>query len=254
MGTMHAFPATSESNTSIVFNGGNGAGSIADASGESADDGGAGASQRPSTAAPGGNAWRNRTRSPAEGEVRSMLDVEQFPALPTAEERMRERNAQHFSLVQRKAERDARKAARLLKAKQLSEQQAKSKKHLARQLREAEEAALRPWDDAQQAEAAMAPARRLRRGVAKQQRIKELKAKMERRATHQAVAGAQPEAENLGLGGDNADRMVDDWDELTFSREQALVFTTGNEGDGGDARPTKSLLQRAAKRCGIVTG
>jgi hypothetical protein len=62
MGTMHAFPAASESVT--VLNGGDGAGSITVAGGDE-NRGGAGASHGNSTAVPRVSAWGGRADSPS---------------------------------------------------------------------------------------------------------------------------------------------------------------------------------------------
>jgi hypothetical protein len=99
---MHAFQATG--GNVAVSHGGNGAGSIAIASGAGSQESGAGAGvswPRPK-AASGGDARESQLQAPAEGEVANVgepLSAQEFPPLPSAEERKRERQAQASRLV-----------------------------------------------------------------------------------------------------------------------------------------------------------
>ena len=128
---MHAFPP--DGGNVAVSNDGNGAGSNANAASElgaQLGQGGTGASQATPKAASGGdarNAWLRRGSPSTEGARENELNPELFPRLLSAQEKKLKREAEHFSLSERKDEaRTARKAAKLLR-KQTRELQASAK-------------------------------------------------------------------------------------------------------------------------------
>jgi cytochrome c553 len=115
---MHAFPPNG--GNVAVSNHGNGAGSNANAASEQGAQtiqGSTGASHATPKAASGGNAqnaWLGRCSPSTEGATGNELNPELFPRLLSAQEKKLEREAEHFSLSQRKEEaRAARKAAKL---------------------------------------------------------------------------------------------------------------------------------------------
>ena len=221
---MHAFPATG--GNVAVSHGGNGAGSIANASdGEEGASGGAGVS-RP----------RNYLRAVvgAGGSAdESGLDTRAFPPLPDGRKERRERpGASTFSLSQRK---DAASEATM----GLSEQ---------RDQEGGQQAAEDPEEARERASGT--PSKRSRRGVAKQQRIKELQAKIARQAWRQEQAEAQAEAESEDGQGGEGTRMEEGEGEAVFSREEALHFQAGEGVGGGDAVPVKSVLRGPAVQGG----
>jgi hypothetical protein len=242
---MHAFPATG--GNVAVSHGGNGAGSIADASGAGSRESGAGAGvswPRPK-AASGGDARESQAHAPAEGEVvnvREPLSAQQFPPLPSAEERKRERQAQEARLL---FFTDKRKDA-----------EAEREKARSKLLRGRERAS---------------PKNRGKRGVAKQRRIKELQRKLAKRMGEGVEEERRREAEEgeevqaVGTAGSaQAGATRSGGSDASESEHSSSSDASDGEGgatvrfsassEDGDTAPAKSVLSQAIKRRGVSGG
>ncbi len=227
---MHAFPATGEN--VAVPDGGNGAGSIAVAGGDQ-NRGGAGARQGDSTTVPRVSAWGGRAGSSTKGGSVNALGDEQFPSLPSAEEKKRERELKQFSLDERKAAKTARRAAEALTAEQHKQKKA------ARKARKAAEKLA-----AAQQQQKGRPGPRSRGGISKQERLKKLQRRMAKKAakaerSHDR-AEAEPEAERLQ---DDSVGVLDGADGV-FTKEQSCIFAAASDGAADEAAPAKSILSR----------
>jgi hypothetical protein len=146
--------------------------------------------------------------------LRNTLIDEQFPPLPSAEEKKRERELKQFSFDQRKAERAARKAAEEL---------------------------------AQQPKARPGP--RSRDGISKQERIKKLQRRMAEKAARaehaqeraEAERAAQQETGQAGSDGNQANTDVVG----VFTEKQSCTFAaTAEDAADQKAAPVKSILSR----------
>ena len=161
------------------------------------------------------------------------LDARAFPPLPEGRKERRERpGASTFSLSQRK---DAVSKATMGLSEQHDQE---GGQQAAEDLEEAGE------------RVSGTPSKRSRRGVAKQQRIKELQARIARQAWRQEQAEAQAEAEGEGGQGGEGTRMEGGEGEAIFSREEALRFQAGEGVGDGDATPVKSVLHTPAVQGG----
>ena len=244
--TMHAFPATG--GNVAVSHGGNGAGSIAIASGAGSQESGAGAGvswPRP-RAASGGNARESPLQAPAEGEVmnaREPLSAQQFPPLPSAEERKRERQAQEARL--------------LFFADKRKDAEAEREKARSKLLRGRERAS---------------PKNRGKRGVSKRRRIKELQRKLAKRMGEGVEEERKREAEEsegemqaVGVAGSaQAGEEQSGGSDASASEHSSSSDSSDGEGratvrfsassEDGDMAPAKSVLSQATKRRGVSGG